>query len=310
MEAAINTVLPVFALVFCGYLAGRRRFMSEAAVKGLTTFVFYLAIPALLFRTMAKGGPEAGFDFTIVVAYFSALAINFALAWVFSRAVFAANSAEAAIMGMGAIFSNTVLLGLPLVYGVFGDEGLLALTLIIAFHSPIIMPLVSLTVELGRGTAASLKDKLKLVFLAIFKNPIIVALLAGQLYGASGLALPVAIDRFAELLSGAAAPCALFALGASLVGYRLGGDLRQCAALVGFKLFIHPVVTALLVFFVFDLEPVWAAVAVVTASLPVGVNVFIMAEHYKIYTARAASAILISTGLSLVTVSVLLSYFA
>lgn len=310
METAINTVLPVFALVLCGYLAGRSRFMSEAAVKGLTTFVFYLAIPALLFRTMAKGGPSSGFDFSIVVAYFTALAVNFAMAWLFSRRAFAASGEEAAIMGMGSIFSNTVLLGLPLIYGAFGEEGLVALTLIIAFHSPIIMPLVSLIVELGRGSAASLGQKLKLIFFAIFKNPIIVALLAGQLYGASGLALPVPVDRFGELLSGAAAPCALFALGASLVGYQLGGDLRQCAALVTFKLIIHPIVTAVLVFFVFDLEPVWAAVAVVTSALPVGVNVFIMAEHYGIYTARAASAILISTGLSLFTVSVLLAYFA
>lgn len=310
METAINTVLPVFGLVLCGYLAGRSRFMSAEAVKGLTTFVFYLAIPALLFRTMARGGPTDGFDFSIVFAYFSALAINFALAWLFSRQAFGASIEEGAIMGMGAIFSNTVLLGLPLIYGVFGEEGLLALTLIIAFHSPIIMPLVSLTVELGRGTAASPGQKLKLILLAVFKNPIIVALLAGQLYAASGLTLPVAADRFAELLSGAAAPCALFALGASLVGYQLGGDLRQCAALVIFKLVVHPIIAAVMAFFVFDLQPVWAAVAVVTAALPLGVNVFIMAEHYGIYTARAASAILISTGLSLLTVSVLLAYFA
>lgn len=310
METAINTVLPVFALVLCGYLAGRSRFMSEEAVKGLTTFVFYLAIPALLFRTMAKGGPPAGFDFSIVAAYFTGLAINFALAWFFSRRAFSASSDEAAIMGMGSIFSNTVLLGLPLIYGAFGEEGLLALTLIVAFHSPTIMPLVSLIVELGRGTASSLWQKLKLIFFAIFKNPVIVAMLAGELYGISGLPLPGPVDRFAELLSGAAAPCALFALGASLVGYRLGGDLKQCAALVGFKLVIHPIITALLVFFVFDLQPVWAAVAIVTASLPVGVNVFIMAEHYEIYKARAASAILISTGLSIVSVSILLAYFA
>jgi predicted permease len=224
------------------------------------------------------------------VAYFSGIAVNFALAWAFSRKVFTASIEEAAIMGMGAIFSNTVLLGLPLIYGAFGDEGLVALTLIIAFHSPILMPLVSLVIELGRGSAASLRQKLKLIFFAIFKNPIIVALLAGELYGA-------------------AAPCALFALGASLVGYRLGGDLKQCVALVGFKLLIHPAITALLVFHVFDLQPVWAAVAVVTAALPAGVNVFIMAEHYNIYKARAASAILISTGLSLVTVSILLAFF-
>jgi hypothetical protein len=309
METAINTVVPVFALVLCGYLAGRSRFMSEEAIKGLTTFVFYIAIPALLFRTMAKSGPPSGFDFSIVVAYFSGIAVNFALAWAFSRKVFTASIEEAAIMGMGAIFSNTVLLGLPLIYGAFGDEGLVALTLIIAFHSPILMPLVSLVIELGRGSAASLRQKLKLIFFAIFKNPIIVALLAGELYGATGLALPVPVDRFAELLSGAAAPCALFALGASLVGYRLGGDLKQCVALVGFKLLIHPAITALLVFHVFDLQPVWAAVAVVTAALPAGVNVFIMAEHYNIYKARAASAILISTGLSLVTVSILLAFF-
>ena len=132
MQSILETVLPIFGLVLCGYLVGRKGWMSEEAIKGLNTFVFYFAIPALLFRSMARGlGPV---EFGIVATYFSAIGITFLLALPAARLVFRTGRAEQVLFGMGSVFSNTVLLGIPLIFAVMGDAGGVQLMLIITFH--------------------------------------------------------------------------------------------------------------------------------------------------------------------------------
>ncbi len=64
MSGILGIVLPVFALVLAGYIGGRARWLSEEGVKGLSSFVFYLAIPALLFRTLARGEIPESLDST------------------------------------------------------------------------------------------------------------------------------------------------------------------------------------------------------------------------------------------------------
>ncbi len=306
MQTVFEIVLPLFALVLCGYLLGRGRWMGEAGIAGISSFVFYLAVPALLFRAMARG-PEA-FDLDIVLAYFSGLPVVFLAAVALSRLLFRRPAEEQVLMGMGAIFSNTVLLGIPLVFTAFGEAGGLKLMSVIAFHAVIILPAMTFLVELARGSRGGWRGSTLASLRALGGNPIILALVLGIAYGATGWPLPRALDRFTELLGGAAAPCALFALGASLTGFRLGGDLKEVAAVTSLKLVLHPLVGAVLAYWVFDLPPLSAAVAVVTAALPSGANVFILARHYNVYLARSASAVLISTAVSVVTLTILIAH--
>ena len=307
MQGIIETVLPIFALVLCGYALGRRRWMSEEAIKGLANFVFYLAIPALLFRSLARGlGPV---DLTVVLAYFSGVVLSFLLAFAITRAAFRTDYAEQVLAGMGSSFSNTVMLGIPLVLTVFGEAGRVPLMLIITFHSILIIPAVSVLLEIGRGRGKGWGGMARTSLASIFANPVILALLAGTAWGMTGWSLPTPAERFIELLSGAATPCALFALGASLTGFKIAGDLKETMVVVVLKLFAHPAIVAVFAWFVLDLEPGPAAVAIVMAALPAGANVFILAQHYNTYTARSASAILISTGLSVITLSALIALF-
>ncbi len=305
MLSILETVLPIFGLVLCGYVVGRRRWMSEEAIKGLNTFVFYFAIPALLFRAMARGiGPV---EFTIVGAYFAGVLVTFLLALVVARLVFRTGPVEQVLFGMGSIFSNTVLLGIPLVFTVLGEAAGLQLMLIITFHAVIILPVITVLIELRRGAGQGWRRLFGQTFRAIALNPIILALLLGIAYGLTGAPLPGAAERFLALLGGAAAPCALFALGASLTSFELRGDIKETLAMVAMKLLVHPAVMAALAFWVFELPPLAATVAVITAAIPTGANVFIMARQYDIYLGRAASAVLISTALSVVTLTFLLA---
>jgi malonate transporter len=306
MTLVLNSVFPIFALILCGYAGGRLRLVSEAAAKGLSDFVYYLAVPALLFRTLATSGFSADLDLNIVFGYFGGTFIAFALASVLGGTAFQATRSERALQGMAGTFSNTVLVGIPLVLAVFGEAGLLPLMLIITFHSALMFSLTIAAVEFGRSGARFL-PALARVPKALMVNPVILSLLAGLIAALSGVTLPLAIDRFAVLLGGASAPCALFALGASLAGFRLGGDLKEVCVLTFVKLLVHPLLVAFLLFTVFQVPPLWASVAILTAALPTGINVFIWAKSYEIYVARAASMVLISTLVSIVTLSLLIA---
>ncbi|MGD1877543.1 MAG: AEC family transporter [Kiloniellaceae bacterium] len=306
MQSILETVLPIFGLVLCGYVVGRRGWMSEEAIKGLNTFVFYFAIPALLFRAMAHGvGP---IDFAIVGAYFSAVAIMLLLSLLVARLVFRTAAAERALFAMGSVFSNTVLLAIPLIFTALGDEAGKELILIITFHAVSILPVITVLIELGSGKGKGWRGLMANTVKALALNPIIVALLAGIAYGQSGLPLPAPGERFLGLLGGAAAPCALFALGASLTAFKIAGDIKETLAIVAMKLVVHPLIMAVMAFYVFDLPPLAAAVAILTAACPAGANVFIMARQYDLYLGRSASAVLISTAVSVVTLSLLLAF--
>lgn len=317
MTSILGIILPVFALVLAGYIGGRARWMSEEGVKGLSSFVFYLAIPALLFRTLARGEMPEVLEFDIVFAYFAGAFLVMGVAWAVGRLAFANGAGELALMGMGSMYSNTVLLGIPLVFAVFGEPGILPMMMIVTFHSLILLPLTMILIEWGQvggeggGPAGGgARRVLVSTAAAVFKNPVILSILAGIAYNLSGLALPAPADAFAGLLGGASAPCALFALGATLAAYRVGGDLRESLVVVALKLVLHPLAVWLMATQVFALTPLWAAVATLTAALPAGVNVFVIARQYDIYLARASAAVLISTGLSVATLAALIVWIA
>ncbi len=305
-----NIVLPVFGLVFCGYLVGRTKILTPEGIHGLTNFVFYVAIPVLMFRTVARNELPGLNDLAIIGAYYCGSLLLYFAAVVGGQLVFRLPLDQLAIFGMGSIYGNTVMLGLPLAYALYGEAGVLPMLIIISFHNPAFITLVALVIEIGRGHN---KSKLAIIYASLktlAANPVVIGICLALPLMIFEWELPKPVDRFAELLSAAAAPCALFALGASLVEYKIAGKLNQSLTIVVLKLVVHPLLVWLFATYVFELTPMWVAVATMTAALPTGANVFIYASGYGIYVARATSATLISTGLSVVTVAVLLNWMA
>lgn len=309
MQAVLEIVLPVFGLVLAGWALARTRVLTPDGVRGLSNFVFYIAIPTLLFRTMARGAIPANVEWGIVLSYFGGCFALFAATAGVGRLAFRLRLDEGAVLAMGATFSNTVLLGVPLVLAAFGEDGLLPIMLIVAFHSTTLIPLTTMVAEAERrqGGGARL---VAATFKSLAQNPIIVALAIGLAWGFWTPGLPAPVDRFAQLLAGAAAPCALFALGATLAGYRISGALPASLTMAALKLVGHPALVWLLAMSVFAIEPMWAAIATITAALPIGANVFVLAQKYDAYVPQSTSATLISTAASVVTVSILLTLLA
>lgn len=294
--------------MLCGYLAGRLRFISREGVAALAGFVYYLATPALLIKALAESRALELADQDLVIAYFGGTLLVFFFGWLTGRSVFRLEAGAEGVMAMGSVFSNTVLLGIPIVVTAFGEAGLLHLMLIITFHSAVLMPISIGAIEWGRGAAKGMLLATWTTLRSLATNPVVLSVVIGVAWGESRLPMPGGIGAFLTLLGGAAVPCALFALGASLSQFNLGGAASQIAAVVVLKLLLHPLVVGLLAFVVLDLEPLAASVAVVTAALPSGVNVFIVAQQHGVYLARAASIVLISTLLAVPSLSALLSW--
>ena len=308
MVALFEIVLPVFALVAVGYGVARTPVITLEGMRGIAEFVYWVAIPALLFRTMASTPPPASSDIATLSTYFLSCFLIFALTMILMRLVFGVRTAEGAVLGMGASFGNSVMLGIPIVQRAYGAEGLAALLLIISVHAALLFTLATLMLEIARGKSGggNLSAALKAAGRSAIRNPMILAILAGLLASIFGIALPGPIDRAAELLSAAGIPCALFALGASLIAIRPGRDLVVPLTVTAIKLFLLPAVVYGAGRWIFDLSPLALAVSVICAALPTGNNAFIFAQRHQIGVERSASVVLISTALSVVSLAVLL----
>jgi len=310
MEMTFGIVLPVFGLVLCGYLVGRTRILTREGIHGLTNFVFYVAVPVLMFRTVARNDIPDLTDLSILAAYYGGSYILYFIAVVVGRLLFKLPLDQLAIFGMGTIYGNTLMLGLPIVFALYGEAGMLPLLILVSFHNPMFITLTALMIEIGRGANKPKHEIMLTALKTLSSNPVVIAICLALPITYFGWSLPKPVDRFGELLSAAAAPCALFALGASLVEYRVAGKIDESLSIVALKLVAHPLIVFALSTYVFELEPMWAAVAIIMAALPTGANVFIYASGYGIYVARATSATLISTGLSVFTVALVLTWVA
>ena len=306
----LGIIVPVFGVVLLGYLAAKFGFFTGSDIRGLTKFVFAFAVPAMLFDTLATTALPAQIEWGYLASYYLGAFSVYGLGMLLGKRAFAQSLAEQAVFGLGAAYSNMVLLGIPLVLLAFGDAASVPLFLLIAFHSGLMFFTVSAIAEVGRGRGHHAFGKLVWITLrGLAKNPIVGGLLLGLAFNLLGLEIPDLLKRIIETLGRAALPCAVFALGASLSGYRIAGQLPRALTLVGLKLLLHPLLVWLLAGFVFGVAPLWTAVAVTMAALPVGVNVYLFAQRYASCVAPVATAILLSTGLSVGTLFLLLLWW-
>lgn len=309
MDILLNVSLPFFGLIGVGYAAARFRVLSDAAAAGLNAFAFRFALPAMLFMKMSDTSIGEGFDWNFIVAYSGGGLASFAVCVLLGRLLFRPTLGESGIQGIGAAFGNVGYLGLPIVLAVFGDAVLLPAVMVIVFDHILLLPLATAFIQAGAEGHASPRRILVSVASAVARNPLIVSTVIGIGWGTLGLGLPKPLQVFGNLLSSAAAPCALFALGATLVGRPLAAGLPELGLISACKLLLHPAL-AWAIASALSVDPLLTAVATVEASLPIAANVFVMARAYDVYVERASSAILFSTLCGVVTVSALLAVFA
>src|SRR5918993_671980 len=209
MQSILNSALPFFALILCGYVAGRLRLLDETAAAGVNTFVFYFALPAFLFGLMSSSPIGEVVNVPFIGAYVTASLALFALAALLGHRLFEIGRAEAAVQGLAAVLANTGYMGIPLVSAVFGREAAVPIVVGLTLDGILIIPLGIVLIESSKDGAGSLPATALSTFLALTKNPLILSIFAGLAVSTTGLKPPTPLANFLDLLGGTAGPCAL-----------------------------------------------------------------------------------------------------
>jgi len=321
MGLVVDAVLPLFALILAGYLCGWRGLLGSGATDTLNRFVVWLALPALLFQSIAEARwsdmDHPAFAFSIAAGMLVTFGLGMAAALVAARARAARPSAllpDATIDALASSYPNTGFMGIPLCLVVFGRDGLspavIATILTACLLFGVALALIEIGLHHGHGTGRALVK----VAATLARNPLLVAPALGLLVAVTGVPRPAPLMRFSGLLGAAASPCALVTLGLFLAqgrrpaGAAPDGDRRAVAGVVALKLVVQPIVTGLLVFVVFAVPRPWSSAALLLSALPTGTGPFLLAKLYDRRAAVASRTILLSTLLSLLSISFLVAW--
>jgi malonate transporter len=308
MLTVFTSISPVVLIAGLGYLAAVRKLLLPADIDGLSRFVFTLALPFLLFDSLVNAVWPATFDWTYLIAFYSASYLIFALGVIAARAWFHLSPLEQGAYGLGAAYSNLVLVGLPVIKAGLGEQAVLPLLVLVSVQNLLLFPLVSLVAH-PREPGSKLLMRIWRPIAHVAANPLMIGLTLGFLFKVLSITLPPLLADPVHLVAQAGLPCALIMLGASFHRYEVGRPNLAAVAMVGFKILLHPALVWVLVFPVLHLDPLWGVVAVLAAGMPTGINAYVMAEQMHAGQRFVSASIWISTLLAIATQAGMLAFF-
>lgn len=293
---------PLFLLILVGYAITRFGRWPPEAADLMSKFVFYVLVPALLFDTMSRFSQLPPVDARLLIAFFGSCIVVFLLGRLIGWKLFRLDGVSQSVFGVGCIFSNNVFLGIPLAKATLGEASLPSVSLVVAFNALILWTLVTLSVEWSQHGSLSLRGFAKMAK-SVLTNPIVVAIAAGLLFDASGLAMPRVLAQPIDMLAHSASPMALVVLGMGLAKFGFKAGWREGSVVTLIKLAVQPAVVWGLARLL-DLPPLETRSIVMLASIAVGFNVYLMANQFKRMESAIASATVLSTLFAAITTPV------
>jgi malonate transporter and related proteins len=298
----LGAVFPVFGLVACGVLAGRFGLVHQSSSHALNQFVYAFALPAMLFIAVYRGSLDEILSGYFLLAVVAATLLTAAAGYWVSHLSGRATRAESTMRALNASFANTGYLGIPLVTVAYGEHAALPAALATVATNIISFALAIVCLEMFvRPRPGAVPRALR----GVARSPLIWPIALAVACVALGIRIPLPVERLATLLSAAAGPCALFAIGlfVSQLSIRAGVAASWPSTLL--KLVLHPLLMAALAFWL-PIDSFWAKVGVVCASLPLGATAFVLAQRYSLLEAETSTGAVLSTAASVVTVSVVM----
>lgn len=306
MFAFIDIILPVFLVMGFGYLVVWRGWFSHDGVDAIMSFAQKFAVPCLLFSAMSTIDLGQNFDLRLMFSFYSGAFVAFGLAVTGARFLFHRPLEDCISIGFFSMYSNALLLGVPITERAYGTDALDANYAILAVHSPIIYGFGIALMETLRAKGQGGKQIGRSILRAMFRNTIIIGVALGLLVNLSGVVLPSPVIDAVDLIKRSALPVALFGLGGVLVRYRPEGDMRTIIFVVALSLVVHPTITYTLTT-AFDLSVDTIRSATLTAAMAPGINSYIYANMYNSAKRVAASTVLIGTLGCIVSLAIWLS---
>lgn len=296
---------PLFILAILGYGLMRWGKWNKTVADGLTKFVFSVALPAMLFRMMCNFSKQPPVDARLLIAFFGSCLIVFVVGRVLGSKVFQLDGTSGSVFALGGIFSNNVMLGIPVATVALGEAALPSVALVLVFNGLILWTLVTVSVEWSRNGSLTVKG-FALTARNVLTNPLIIGIISGTLFSLTGYDLPMFIDQPVSMLGQIAAPMSLVALGMGLAEYRIRDGWKISSAICTLKLILQPMVVWALAIML-KLPPMETQVVVLLGSMAVGVNVYLMSRQFNVIVGPTASSMVISTILSAITTPLILT---
>ena len=301
LQIFVSTI-PFFALITLGYGAARAGLFSRDATVHLTKFVFYFALSAMLFKFSSNLALKEILEWDFMAAYLLGSLAIYVITTSIAR--FRGQSFDIAVIeAQCSVIGNMGWMGLAMIPILLGEQSISYVIMVLIVDLMVFGPLVVILL-VGYQEGRLSPQVLQTIGIGLIKNPLVVSISTGLAWAAFEVPVPDLLNSFMTILGGASTPGALFAIGASMA-FAAKGQLATPVYLATNKLLIHPLAVGIAAVFVFGLDPFASAVMISCAAMPVAGNVYMIANHYGVPNERISIAILVSTTVSIISISLI-----
>ncbi|PHS71135.1 MAG: hypothetical protein COB23_02435 [Methylophaga sp.] len=306
MNDVLTITFPLFSLVLIGYLFGKTEVLSSTNAKALNDYVYYIALPVLLFYQTAKTPLSELLNYPFILAILLSNLAILAISFWAGKVFFKHSTQVASVYAFSASFPNVGFMGIPLIFAAFGEQATVPTVLTLIIGNIVVLSLVVILLESGGKSVTSRYTIINHSLLSLLKNPVIMGAILGFLVAWQGITMPIAVNNLLQMISQSTAPIALIAIGLSMIGLGVQIKLNELFSLVFLKLLIFPLVTFLLLSYLFEIKKEWAVPAILLSALPTGTLVYIICQQHDLYIKESSAVFLVTTLLSVISIPLLL----
>ena len=305
MQTVLSITIPFFSIIFLGTFLRARKVFNEEASKILTKFAFFVTLPPYVFLNIVKSSNANIFQWNFIIRFEIVTILIITFSFLFSKFLFKYTNQEASLFSLNSSYPNYGFLGIPLCILAFGKDAAVPISMIL-FADTIIL-LTFTTFFASNKSESTIYKNLYYILINMIKNPLLVAVLIGFIFVIFNIPIYSIIYEILNLLSFAAPPTLLFALGIMLWNKVDINFFQLITVITIFRLIIHPLlVFCIFYFFPSSISRLWINVAVLSSCLPVAATAFAMAGYYETFVKETSSSILVTTILSTISVSIIL----
>ena len=307
MGTVLSITIPFFAIIFLGTAFSVKKIFNSENAKILTKFALYVTLPPFMFTNILKASTNSNiFNWNFIIRFEIISLLLLSLSFLISFFILNNNKKKSSLFALNSTYPNYGYMGIPLSILAFGEIASIPISLILLIDTLVLLIFTSFFAT--HSEKNNLINEFFLVLIQMFKNPILLAVSLGLIFVIFNIKIHSVIYKFLEILSYAATPTALFAIGINLYN-RIENDLiKQITIISTFKLIIHPILLFSIFYFfpTNNVPDVWIKVAILCSCLPVAGNVFAMSIYYDTFVKITSSSILVTTVLSTFTVPIVL----
>ncbi|MCJ8320032.1 MAG: AEC family transporter [Colwellia sp.] len=292
VQHTLAIISPLILMALVGFICTKTKWFQRSELDAITKFTFYLSIPAFLFYQMANANLSQHVSPALFAAFYLPVLLNYTLGW-FGNFLFHTKlkkqSSASAVYALSASYSNTIIVGLPILLAVFGDQVIGIVFLIVTFHSAMLFTLTSALSSHHHGF------NWHSFIRQTFSNPVILSILSGLAFNLLSIELPQTIADSLLLVGKPAIPLALFILGASMTFYQVSSEKKFISFATILKLLFLPSLVYIAAHYIFALKPMVTTVLVILSACPTGVNAYLIAKSQGYHQETVAGTVVVTT---------------